>query len=387
MVNLNPFCNQFKHNIGTNKDDDENDNRYLHKLEKGDHVVRWTRLVVYPIQVHGIVLSASDDVVTIVDFGLTAIPSNEKSGDENQQRQLQQQKQEQEAMKENDSRDSNSNDINTEEEIVINHEDRAMMKTCEQHRHAIQGPDRINILVLTDEKDIRQWKKVEYAVKEIHEKKQKFSWFWKDNKNNHDEKKKAIVASESGNENENHQSTLERNNDESENSCNEVPLENKEENDATISETTQNSGEKTIETNQSESHTQCVEPEQQQTTIAAELNVKNENVIMPTNDVNETKAKKMSPMTTKTTEKEEEEVTELPESLRTRSDPTNIVIARVRYLVSNPQILPPHNIFYSNSGAYNIEHIIKRISKKINQHHHSDFLIFSFFLRMHCSMV
>ena len=56
--------------------------RYLHSLKRGDHVVRWTRIVVYPIQVHGIVLSASDDAVTIVDFGLTASSSSLFSSEE-----------------------------------------------------------------------------------------------------------------------------------------------------------------------------------------------------------------------------------------------------------------------------------------------------------------
>ena len=32
-----------------------------------------------------------------------------------------------------------------------------------------------------------------------------------------------------------------------------------------------------------------------------------------------------------------------------KSDPTIIVLARVRYLLTNPQVLPPHNVFHSNS--------------------------------------
>ena len=45
---------------------------FEHDLERGDHVIRWTNILVYPIEVHGIVLSAGDEIVTIIDFGLTA---------------------------------------------------------------------------------------------------------------------------------------------------------------------------------------------------------------------------------------------------------------------------------------------------------------------------
>ena len=45
---------------------------FQHDLEPGDHVIRWSRIVIYPIQVHGIVLSAVDDAVTIVDFGVSS---------------------------------------------------------------------------------------------------------------------------------------------------------------------------------------------------------------------------------------------------------------------------------------------------------------------------
>ena len=46
---------------------------FSHSLEPGDHVIRWEMLpIVYPIQIHGIVLEAGEDYVTIVDFGLTS---------------------------------------------------------------------------------------------------------------------------------------------------------------------------------------------------------------------------------------------------------------------------------------------------------------------------
>eukprot|EP00586_Coscinodiscus_wailesii_P018597 CAMPEP_0172505090 /NCGR_PEP_ID=MMETSP1066-20121228/183618_1 /TAXON_ID=671091 /ORGANISM="Coscinodiscus wailesii, Strain CCMP2513" /LENGTH=58 /DNA_ID=CAMNT_0013281563 /DNA_START=27 /DNA_END=199 /DNA_ORIENTATION=+ len=42
---------------------------FQHGFKAGDHVVRWSHIMLYPIQVHGIVMSSIEDVVTLVDFG------------------------------------------------------------------------------------------------------------------------------------------------------------------------------------------------------------------------------------------------------------------------------------------------------------------------------
>ena len=43
----------------------------LHDLHPGDHIVRWTHIALYPIQVHGIVLSSGPGLVSLVDFGIS----------------------------------------------------------------------------------------------------------------------------------------------------------------------------------------------------------------------------------------------------------------------------------------------------------------------------
>ena len=54
-----------------------------HSLVAGDHVIRWEMLpIVWPIQVHGIVLEASPNYVTICDFGLTAQPRKEEDAND-----------------------------------------------------------------------------------------------------------------------------------------------------------------------------------------------------------------------------------------------------------------------------------------------------------------
>jgi len=83
-----------------------------HSLEPGDHVLRWTKLVLYPLQIHGIVLSAGAGTVTIIDFGLSS-----GGGKGNQIVEL-----------DRESRDR-----------------------------------RLNIITLTEQKEVAQWKKVNYG--------------------------------------------------------------------------------------------------------------------------------------------------------------------------------------------------------------------------------
>ena len=52
-----------------------------HELEAGDHVIRWTHVALYPIQIHGIVLETSDTHVILVDFGYTTSPTDSEKTD------------------------------------------------------------------------------------------------------------------------------------------------------------------------------------------------------------------------------------------------------------------------------------------------------------------
>ncbi len=342
------------------EDPDELDTRYLHRLKQGDHVVRWTRLVVYPIQVHGIVLSASDDVVTIVDFGLTALPSDEEK------RSASYMKDEGIARQSNDCdaasfggiRDRNDGGVTLEE--TVNHEDRAMMKACEEHRHEIQGPDRINILVLTEAEDIKQWKKVEYAVEGGKKNsKRKFQW-WFGNNNENDSKateknvEEKIIADDINNNDEQRKKVVMETEKNDEQDSTEKSIVDK----ATI-EVGQISDESTTEMPQKE---QKQIDEKESTTTAT-----NDNEIRNGKKFTESKILKDGTISSKENQivptlKQKNGERELPESLKTRSDPTNIVIARVRYLVSNPHVLPPHNIFYSNSGMLHSLFITKMLT-------------------------
>ena len=117
---------------------------YEHGFEPGDHIIRWDMLpILWPIQIHGIVLEVSDDgtTVTICDFGITT-------------------------AKKNDDAKSNSENV---EKIVA--DDDAKFKEAIQDLSNEGGtPEatkkkakkRLNIIVLTKWSDLRKWSKVNY---------------------------------------------------------------------------------------------------------------------------------------------------------------------------------------------------------------------------------
>jgi hypothetical protein len=90
---------------------------YVHDLNAGDHIVRWTMLgYCYPVQVHGIVLSVGPERVTIVDCGLTAVKT-----------------------------------------------DKAGFSEEKLSSSWTKSRKRMNVLTLIEEKEIKKWKKVHYG--------------------------------------------------------------------------------------------------------------------------------------------------------------------------------------------------------------------------------
>jgi hypothetical protein len=76
------FMLETVHNVIYQHGFDEKDfDRFEHDLESGDHVFRWEMIVcppvIYPIQIHGIVLEAGRNCVIIADFGLTGYGKQE----------------------------------------------------------------------------------------------------------------------------------------------------------------------------------------------------------------------------------------------------------------------------------------------------------------------
>lgn len=122
------------------EEDDEEEEPKLHDLEAGDHIVRWTHIALYPVQVHGIVLSAGPDIVTLVDFG---VASQSKS-----------------------SADKKVGPASKDDDVEAAAAAAATDREAREVTKAAGGGDRrLEIITITDEKDIRRWKKVKYGAK------------------------------------------------------------------------------------------------------------------------------------------------------------------------------------------------------------------------------
>jgi len=124
--------------------DEKDFDRFEHDLESGDHVFRWEMIimppVIYPIQIHGIVLEAGRNCVIIGDFGLTGYGKQE-GADFN-----------------------HAEDHNT-----------SIMAAWKKLRP--KEDQRLNIVTLLDPKEIRKWKKADYEHSFVsnHVPKNKFS--------------------------------------------------------------------------------------------------------------------------------------------------------------------------------------------------------------------
>lgn len=115
-----------------------------HGFQPGDHIIRWEILpVLYPIQIHGIVLEAGKNCVIIADFGLASYNNHDHHG------------------------------LTTHlgDEAKDDKHD-AIMAAWEKIKP--KQKKRLNVLVVTDPKDIRKWSKIKYGGQVEKDKKSKF---------------------------------------------------------------------------------------------------------------------------------------------------------------------------------------------------------------------
>ena len=127
-------------NDGMNADACFADGLDNHGFQPGDHIIRWEMLpVLYPIQIHGIVLEAGKNCVIIADFGLASYDNQRASGgseglttltDDDQKGQT-----------------DNSHDV--------------IMQAWENIKP--KEKKRLNVIVVTNPKEIRKWSKINYG--------------------------------------------------------------------------------------------------------------------------------------------------------------------------------------------------------------------------------
>jgi hypothetical protein len=108
-----------------------------HGFEPGDHIIRWEMLpIIYPIQIHGIVLEAGKNLVIIADFGLASY----------------------------DSHGGASKDLNTwTNGGGETKEDSNDMILQAWEKIKPKEKKRLNVIAVTDPKEIRKWSKIKYG--------------------------------------------------------------------------------------------------------------------------------------------------------------------------------------------------------------------------------
>mmetsp|Transcript_10559 Transcript_10559/g.21968 ORF Transcript_10559/g.21968 Transcript_10559/m.21968 type:complete len:701 (-) Transcript_10559:85-2187(-) len=173
--NKRPFLKQmdsYKMNI--------DESPFEHGFQPGDHVIRWDMLpILWPIQIHGIVLEVSDDrtTVTICDFGITTVKEDKKGEGaavtaanggftKNEETILAEAIRKLDAALDGPS--SGSEESSDSEEDVepppysLSQDEEDGDKDDVTNQKKAKSNNRLNVITLTKWSDLRKWQKVNY---------------------------------------------------------------------------------------------------------------------------------------------------------------------------------------------------------------------------------
>ncbi|KAL7427851.1 hypothetical protein ACHAXH_000690 [Discostella pseudostelligera] len=118
---------------------------YEHNFVPGDHIIRWDMLpILWPIQIHGIVLEVSDDKseVTICDFGITSVKNDA-----------------------DDKKIAKFNEAIKEEcQVSIDGSSTKKEVGKQDNKKKEKKKQRLNVIKLTKWSDLKKWSKVNYEV-------------------------------------------------------------------------------------------------------------------------------------------------------------------------------------------------------------------------------
>jgi hypothetical protein len=123
-------------------------------LQEGDHLIRWEMLpIIYPIQIHAIVMEVTEVYVKLVDFGRTAVPDHDDAATEQEQEQK----------------------VNLLHKYLVNplsfaHNKNNTTTTSDSKTSRSSSgstnktkKDRLNIKILTTVEELKPWSKVNYS--------------------------------------------------------------------------------------------------------------------------------------------------------------------------------------------------------------------------------
>jgi len=285
-------------------DDDGTEGLANHGFQPGDHIIRWEMLpVLYPIQVHGIVLEAGKNAVIIADFGLASYDNRSESGD---------------LTTWSDEGEEASHDV-----ILAAWE---RIKPREKKR--------LNVRVVTDRKEVRRWSKIDYGdqVEKDSSKKAFFKsllpWEKKSGK-----KTDPTKIDEMEDETEEHDSEV------GDASCIEADADkaNSPAEDAPHAGGSQNGAIDAPPVAHEEFHTVEGEPEWAQPGYRPRKRTGSSSSATPCAEEGQQSVFSVD-------HPDDHPRNELP-----KSDSAKLVLARTHFVLENEDLLPPYHVFYSNS--------------------------------------
>ena len=283
----------------TNAVDKSTDGLDHHGFQPGDHIIRWEMLpVLYPIQIHGIVLEAGKNCVIIADFGLASYDNQRASGGGTT-----------EAL----SSLSEDEDANDSHDVIMQAWEK--LKPKEKKR--------LNVIVVTDPREIRKWSKINYGDQ-----------VEKDKGSSHNNPVGFLTSLLPGSKKKD-QDTI------------------AEEEDSSSSDDDDKSDDKSSKV---PDQVTCTDVQQtESTTNLEEDNVKDEYIegapdwfqpsYRPRKRSGSSSSLPISDgQSVFSIDKSEAKETELP-----KSDSAKLVLARTNFILEHEDLLPPYHVFYSNS--------------------------------------
>jgi len=288
-----------QHEDNTNAVDKSKDGLDNHGFQPGDHIIRWEMLpVLYPIQIHGIVLEAGKNCVIIADFGLASYDNQRASGGGTT-----------EAL----SSLSEDEDANDSHDVIM----QAWEKIKPKEKK------RLNVIVVTDPREIRKWSKINYGDQV------------EKDKGSHNPV--GFLTSLLPGSKKKDQDTIAEEED-----CSSSSSDDDDKSDDKLSKVPD--------------HVTCADLQTESTTNNEEEDVKEDYIegapdwFQPSYRPRKRSGSSSSPMPISdgqsvfSIDKPEAKETELP-----KSDSAKLVLARTNFILEHEDLLPPYHVFYSNS--------------------------------------
>ena len=146
--------------LGSFEDVNIDETPYEHGFQPGDHIIRWDMLpILWPIQIHGIVLEVSEDktTVTICDFGITTVKNDaveKKMAQAGKEKDVEKMLEEENAKFNEAIQDDGKGGTTAQNDGVET--------SAAGEEKQKESKNRLNIVILMKWSDLRKWKKVDY---------------------------------------------------------------------------------------------------------------------------------------------------------------------------------------------------------------------------------